>query len=177
MGVPRNDPPGRITGGLLDEAIEQDFQPSGEEDLSGTAAENLQNLPPEPQFPYFYGHFTFNAANIGGSNETERVRMGIPIDQWEEGMLCCSASSDGDGFNLQAQFFETGGGSWVDLNPVLAFPASESVDTDAGFVEGSWAALNATAILQGWCVCRVNATGDSASDDIYGLILILRRAL
>ena len=122
-----------------------------------------------------YLHFAFTSMNIAGSNETERVRRRINISQWEEGMLTCCGSSDANGFDLVAEFYDEGLAAWVGLGPVLAFPDSIAVDNPDGFQEGPWVALHADAIDQGWSIIRVDCTGDSAADDVYSLELILRR--
>lgn len=125
--------------------------------------------------PYKYLHITLEGMNIGGSNETERVRRRVDLTEWEEGMITCCATSDIGGFDQSAEWYD--GAAWQPLGPTLTFPPSGDIDLTSGFEEGTWAALDPDAITNGWSIIRVNTTSDSTADDIYGLEIIFRRAM
>lgn len=167
-GVPRNAPPGRLSSSMLSEAIEIDF---GKQDET-YEEESPYSIPPptEPRFTYTYANVTFGSQNIGGSNETERLRVRIDLSEWDEGLITvnCTAGSD---FDLEAQYWD--GAAWQPLGPTLSVTSPADVDLASGFQEGAWAALDKSETFP---IVRIEAIGDGTGEDIYGLFLTLRRA-
>jgi hypothetical protein len=146
--------------------------PLGLEVAPGTGTATITQL---PFYPFDYDVIAFTAMNIGGSNEVERVRTLADFASWDDACITCSATSDSNGFSLEAQYFDTNLVAWTGLGVVLDFPASQDIDTGGGFQQGDFSTFTEAAVVQGLSATRIAIFSGSVADDIYGLHLVMRR--
>lgn len=148
---------------LNKEGLENDLGPT---DIDEVVVDDRTQEQPDPtDYTKRADSVAFTAQNIGGSNETDRVRTLVYMRLYSDVRITATGDIGSTPRTLNAEYYDDILVAWTDLG---AFITASSTSATVDNLDSGVGAIVPDAIEQGWCWVRITFDGD-ASDDIFGL--------